>query len=449
MIKKYKQSLSNQLKDKDFSEIIKGGSIHLIAKAISVLLGILFSLIITRYYGASEMGVYSIVNSYFIIALIFSMMGTHTAILRFIPEHIVKYSYSSAFQLFVQVFKMVLFFSTIVAVVSYFFAPYIAERIFNKEYLYPLFTLASFFIIFQAVGKLSIETTRALKEIKIYALYDVSNTLFKIVVLSVLTYLFYAEYNPIYTLFTSYIFLFIGSLVFVIYFFKYKKNSQHDIQKFTNKKIVNIAFPMFLTGVMSAVISQTDVIMLGMMKSVEEVGIYAIVAKLAMLTSFVLTSINSIATPKFSELYHSGKIDILTSVAQRSSKLIFWVSLPIILIFILFGKYILAVFGEEFILGYSVLLLLVFGQFVNGMAGSVGSFLNMTGQQKVFNRIVIIGGVTNIVLNYILIPLYGIEGAAFASMLSIILWNVLASLYIKYKFGFYIGYMPIKIKRQG
>ena len=448
MIKKYKQKFSIQLKDKDFSEIIKGGSIHLVAKVISVLLGVLFSLIITRYYGVMEMGVYSIVNSYFVIALIFSMLGMHTAILRFIPEHIAKYSYKSAYQLFLQIFKIVFFMSIVLTGVSYFFSEFIAEIIFKKEYLYPLFTLASFFIIFQALGKLSLEAIRALKLIKVYALFDVLNVLFKILLLIILTYFFYEEYNSIYTLFTSYILLFLGSLLFVLYFFKHKKNDLDNVEKYTNKNINNIAFPMFLTGMMSAVISQTDIVMLGMIATIEDVGIYAISAKLAMLTSFVLTSINSIATPKFSELYYSGEIDILISVAQRSSKLIFLVSLPIILIFIVFGKYILSIFGEEFILGYPVLLLLVLGQFVNGMAGSVGSFLNMTGHQKVFNRIVIVGGISNIVLNYTLIPIYGIEGAAFASMLSIILWNLLASFYIKYKFGFYIGYMPRKRKRK-
>jgi len=442
----YRNKLSNQLKDKDFAEILKGGAVNFLTKAITVFIGILFSFIITNYYGAEEMGVFSIVNSYFTIAIIVSMMGLHTAILRFIPEQIVKYSLQSAFKLFIQVFKLVFFMSVIVAITACFLSDFIAVQIFENKNLVFVFSIAAFFIVIQALGKLSHETIRALKNIKIYGLLEVSVAVFKITLLGILTYFFYQEYNSVYTLFASFVFLFIGALYFVFSLFSKKKYVEATVKISSNKEIITVAFPMFLTGVMSVVISQTDIVMLGAMSNVTEVGIYAIAVKLAFLTSFILTSINSIATPKFSELFHAGKMEALTSIAQKSSKLVFWISAPIMIVFIFFGEFLLSIFGDEFVKGYPVLILLALGKFVNGIAGSVGSFLNMTGHQKVFNRIVIIGGLTNILFNFILIPKYGIIGAAIASMLSIILWNLLASLYIKYKFGFFIGYLPINLK---
>jgi len=447
MINKIKQKYKNQLMDKDFSEILKGSFISFFAKAISVILGVLFSFLITHHYGAFEMGVYSLINSFFSIALIFSMMGFQTAIVRLIPEHIVKYSKKSAFSLFSQVVRIIIFLSLVISIISYLSSSVIANNFFKKEYLAPLLALASYFVIFQALGMLNKNSIRALKKIKTLGLLDVLNAIFKIIFLLLATYLFYSENNPVYTIFAAHIFLFIISSIILYFVFHKEGNDKELIHKESNKGIVTIAFPMFLTSFMTVIISQTDIIMLGLFNSINDVGIYSIAIKVATLTSFVLVAINSIATPKFSELYHAGKTEVLTKIAQKSSKLIFWVSFPIILVFIFFGKYILSIFGEEFIVGYYVLILMSLGQLINGIAGSVGSFLNMTGSQIVFNRIIILGGIVNIILNYLFIPLYGIIGAAIASMISMILWNILASLYIKRKFGFFIGYIPFLTNR--
>ena len=86
------------------------------------------------------------------------------------------------------------------------------------------------------------------------------------------------------------------------------------------------------------------------------------------------------------------------------------------------------------------------GQFVNIMCGSVGYFLTMTGEQKAFNYIIFMGGGVNILLNLLLIPKYGIDGAAAASFVSTCLWNIAALKYIKNKYNLYIGYWPFVLR---
>ena len=66
----------------------------------------------------------------------------------------------------------------------------------------------------------------------------------------------------------------------------------------------------------------------------------------------------------------------------------------------------------------------------------------MTGNQNIYASILFIGAVLNIVLNLILIPLYGINGAALASMSSLIIWNLSMVLVVKKKLGFYTFYIP-------
>ena len=200
---------------------------------------------------------------------------------------------------------------------------------------------------------------------------------------------------------------------------------------------------MFLTSAMGVVITQTDIIMLGIYTTIQEVGIYAIVIKFALLTTFVLSSINTIVAPKFAELYYGNQLDILEKVVKKSSKMIFYSTLPIIIGLVIFGEFVLGLFGEEFVAGYTSLTILVFGQFINTSVGSVGYLMNMSGYQKEFNYIMMTSAIINILLNMILIPKYGISGAAIASVISLIFWNMVSVIFIKIKLNFYTGYLPI------
>jgi len=187
--------------------------------------------------------------------------------------------------------------------------------------------------------------------------------------------------------------------------------------------------------------------MLGMFRPEAEVGYYSVAVKLATLTTFILTAINSMAAPKFSELYHSNKMDELFYVAKKSAKLIFWLSFPILLTLITFGKLILGIaFGENFVVSYSALIILSFGQFASAISGSSGMFMKMTGSQVVMSYIYYIVAAVNVLLNLLLIPSYGFYGAAIASSISITALNLIILCYIKSKYGKTTGYFPCMSK---
>lgn len=453
VISKFKNKITNSLKDKAFNEILSGSMLTFGAKIIGVILGFALHFIIARYYGAESMGVYSIINSVLMIALLFSLQGSNIAILRFIPEHIEKYSIESSLSIFKQMVYIVFFFSLFVSTIVYAGSDFIANYFFHDQTLIPLLSLAVFFILLQAIGSLNMEAIRAFKSVNVYALMQIVPPLTKLIILLLLTGLFYQSNNPVYALLYSHFGLAIISIIALWYVLKNKKpinKTDNKIVKLIKiKDLFVVSFPMFLTSAMYIVMSQTDILMLGSLSTMADVGVYAVVVKLATLTVFILTSINAIVAPKFSELYHSGKVEELKNIAQKSSKLMFWGSLPIIIINIFFGIFILQLFGDEFSRGYYALLFLTIGYFVNSLVGSVGYLLNMSGHQKEFNKIIIFGGLVNIVLNYFLIPVYGIYGAAFGSMISMVLWNLLATVFIKKIFGFYIFYLPVNLKIKG
>jgi O-antigen/teichoic acid export membrane protein len=145
-----------------------------------------------------------------------------------------------------------------------------------------------------------------------------------------------------------------------------------------------------------------------------------------------------------------GKNDMegLKKVVHQSTKMIFWTSVPLVTIFFIFPDFFLGLFGEEFETEDAIkaFIFLSCGRLISSFSGSVGNILQMTGNQNIYALILFFGAILNIVLNLILIPKYGINGAAIASMSSLIVWNLSMIFVVKKKFGFYTFYIPF-IKR--
>ena len=93
---------------------------------------------------------------------------------------------------------------------------------------------------------------------------------------------------------------------------------------------------------------------------------------------------------------------------------------------VIFGPWMLGLFGEAFVPLYSVMMLLCIGQLVNALCGPVMYLLNMTGHEVIAQRTMLIAMLVNLMANIILIPLMGLMGAAIATSLSMVLWNVWA-----------------------
>ena len=211
----------------------------------------------------------------------------------------------------------------------------------------------------------------------------------------------------------------------------------------SKREILKVSIPMFMTAAMLLIMGWTDTFMLGLFRSTEEVGIYRVAFKISLLTSITAGSFYSIIAPKFSELYWGHKKDKLKIIAKFSSKLILFSSFPLFLLIVLFSKQILGIFGTKFIEGSIALIILALGQFVNAVIGPVGFFLDMTNKQILVRNAMITGAIVNVLFNLLLIPTYGISGAAFATLLSTMTWNGIASIFVYKIYGYWIGYFPV------
>ena len=116
---------------------------------------------------------------------------------------------------------------------------------------------------------------------------------------------------------------------------------------------------------------------------------------------------------------------------------IFAASLLVALSYLFFGKSIIRLlYGYKYVPAYAPLLILTIGQLINAGAGSVGNVLSMTGNQTDALKGHIISAFFNIILCFILIPRFGIIGAAISTATSLLLWNVILIAFLKRRSGF-------------
>lgn len=191
-----------------------------------------------------------------------------------------------------------------------------------------------------------------------------------------------------------------------------------------------MALPALVISAMTVLLQYTDKIMLGILLSTREAGVYVIVTKTSYLVTIGLNAVNTILAPMISRLYsqeQQGELQRLLTLGARGS---FALSLPPALILLVAGRLVLSMFGAEFTAGYAPLLVAVVGQLVNATAGSTGYLMLMTGHQT--QMALVFGGcaLLNIGLNFLLIPVWGMVGAALSTAGCLVLWNALILVYI-------------------
>lgn len=185
------------------------------------------------------------------------------------------------------------------------------------------------------------------------------------------------------------------------------------------------ALPLALIGGMRAINAQIDIILIGALRTEAEVGVYRVAVQAASLVAFGITVMNSVVAPHFSRYYTRGDRVALQRLVLLTSRLTAMASVPAAAIFIFWGEPILGlVFGAGYHAGAQPLALLALGYLATALWGPVATLLNMTGHERETLKGVTLGALANVGLNLALVPTYGMIGAAFSTLVTMLLWNL-------------------------
>ena len=410
--------------DSHSREVIRRASGVFLLQVVGAGLGFLLNILLARLFGAQGAGYYYLALTVMMISTVFGRMGLDNTVMRFIAINVQKRAWDKVAGIYRYAMGLAASISLLVSAIVFATASWIAEGLFSEPALTSIIRIMSLGITPSALLLLHAQAFKALQQAALAILISaVAVSGLNIVLLIALSRFFGTDSIAI-AYVTTQVSLLLSSTI--IWQYLVPKPQQPQKANFDITLLVFTSLPLFWVASMHLVMKWIDTFMLGIWTDAGEVGIYGVAARTAFLTSFVLSAVNSVVAPKFATLYEEGNLLALGKLARNAALLMTFLSLPLLIAFIFFSSQILAIFGAGFTEGGTALAILACGQFVNVATGSVGHLLVMSGREKIFRNNIVFGAILNATLNFLLIPRFGLVGAATATATATMVMNLRA-----------------------
>jgi O-antigen/teichoic acid export membrane protein len=411
-------------------DIVKGSLVIFIFKVLGASSLFLTYIMIPRYYGIDTFGIFNLIFAIIMVGTVISRLGLDIYVIRIIPT---LASEKEQVSLFLKAVLKILFISSfLVTILILLLSNTIDNYLFKSIDATLYIKILAFMILPYTLFNVLVEVFRGLDDIKIYSFFRNLSQNGSIALLLAISIFFSLDLNPVYILFSAIAFI-TTALIFVLYKFLKKKNITVLIKGKYNNKILKNSYPMFLTASIMFIMAYVDNFMISYYLGEYEVGIYSACISLSMIISFIPMAIGGYISPKISLAYANNNRDEVKNIFKDSFKLIVITSIPIFLTVIYFSDFFLGLFGAAFTVATTTLLIVSIGFLSESLCGPVGFILNMTDNQHLFMRILFISLLINITFNAILIPIYGINGAAIGLLLSMLFWTISSLIVLKTK----------------
>ena len=403
----------------------------LIIRSLGVLLLFGFTLFITNFFTAENVGRYDFVRSALMVLGGLALMGTNQSIIYYSGLLKARKSIESIRAVYSKMIKIICVLSFIVlALYIVFFSQEKVNEFFNNEESFTLLLKSILTLVFFALTMLNIDTIRALQKTVLSEIYRSLFRYLPVFFLAAVLLKFNQQAYLVEVYLTGFVLLSFFSSVRVHKIFKTLQKPNKKSESFSMHEIFKTSAPMALSAIAYFIMQSIDIIILSIYEGFDQIAYYSVSVKLAMVTTLALMSVNIVIAPRIAEIYEKQNLQDMQQLIKHSTRIIFFISLFILSILFLFSQEILSLFGPDYIKANQALLFLLAAQFFNAVSGPGAIYLNMTGRQKTLNKILILGLIINISLNFYFIPVEGINGAAKATLVSLIIWNAITTLLV-------------------
>jgi len=181
---------------------------------------------------------------------------------------------------------------------------------------------------------------------------------------------------------------------------------------------------MWLVTVGRALLAQLDLLLVGVLATSAAVATYAVPFRLALFVGFPLIIVNQVVPPLIASWHAGGATERLQRTLRATAGLAFLGAVVIAVVYVVAGRLLIReLFGAQYEDGYTVLLVLSAGQVLQTYAGSCGFALMMTGHQRVYATLLGVSALVTGALDVALFQVWGIEGIALATAVSLTIQN--------------------------
>jgi O-antigen/teichoic acid export membrane protein len=412
-------------------KIARGTGIALIGSFLALLLGFIIRLIIARYGSEADYGIYSLAIVIMTFATTLVSLGLPDGVTRYIAYFRGKGESVKVRGVISYSLQLAAAASIIISIALFFSAEYIASNIFHTPDLaralkifaigIPFFTLINILVsVFRGFDRM---------EPQAYFQYILFNFLFLLLVLVLV--LFHLSFASLfYTYVIALILTFVALMIYTIKKLPQPISFSRDQSSAgVRKELLFFSLPLLVTALLATIILWLDTLLLGYFKTPEIVGLYNAARPMAQFVSEPLALMLLIYTPVATGLYSQNLMAELRRNYTITTKWIVSLTLPFFLVLCLFPEAILNLFfGPTYTAAAPALRILSLGFIISNFFGPNQSILLAMRETKFIMWTVLATAIISVILYIVLIPPFGIIGAAISLAVSVIVAKIIIAI---------------------
>jgi O-antigen/teichoic acid export membrane protein len=393
--------------------LVTGGAWVVVGKTVTAGSGLIVRALLSRLLTPEEFGVFAKAFSLVLVASMLSQLGLHQAVVRFVAEWMGAGRVARARAVVGLVYRYALL-GVVGAMALLLLGPgaWLARDLWHSELLAGSMGAVSAWFAFKSFEVITSETFRGFKDLRWAATFG--GAISGLLNVAVLLVLWKASVDTGLGLALRVIAASTAlSLLIGLIVLRRKLRPLATGESVPPAEVFSIAVPLWINGLVTYLLLQSDIWILGAFIPDDELAIYAAAAYVVALVSQSLILVNLVVPPFIADLYARGERGRLERILRTTATLAGLPAFAVLLAFIVFGKPILGwVYTEHYRAGAIVLALLSVGKMVNVLTGSCGVALAMTGHQKILMRITLVTAVLTIGGNLLVVKDYGTVGVA-------------------------------------
>lgn len=412
------------------SELFRSSLLAFIVRGLGAILVFIMSLVIARQLPISESGLFFLALTIINVLATIGLFGLNQSLLRFIGIHHADNDWPGINAIVATALWWSGAFLALLSLALYAAAPWLAEYVFNKPSLGLVltgFAPGVFFVGLTVLVAYQLQAIRrTAQSIVIFSIAIPLGAGLGLLALGLETAL---AAGILYTVMAA-MSLVLGTV--------WWRRSRPTVKRrgVNTRELWGSCFSLWIVVLMGLAVQWSGQLLAGVWVPLDQIAHLAVAQRTAMLVSFILIAVNLVVAPRFAVLYAQGKQGELEQLALRATRLMTLFALPGVLLISIFPGWIMGWFGEAYRTSAPLLVILAVGQFVNVMTGSVDFLLSMTGHERDLRNVVLSTGPLAIGAALILIPLYGVVGAAIATAIAMAFQNLLTVYRVYRRLGF-------------
>ena len=421
------QSLFNSPAGK---RLLGGSARGAIGKLAAVAAAFLLQLIVSREYGAAGAGYFFLTVSTVTVFAVLGRLGTDMAVVRFFAPPAAEGNTAELRYLYTRLILVVIGSSTVLALLLLGLTDTLVHRVFEMPKLGNYLGTMWPGVVPLAIIILHARLFQAIKSPGL-AVFGEAGLLNSLLIAALLLPLVTQPVEELWTYCAT-----LAAILLAGIFVYGLRGPAAGIPETGIRDVLQSAWILFPAVIVSRIVLPwAAVIMLGIWGEADEVGIFSAATRIAMLVSFAIIPVNSIAMPEFASMFKAGEHNEIRRLARQASLLALIIAAPVAAASFIAPGFVMSLFGPEFAVGGNALLLLVTGQLVNVITGPASAILVVSGRESDQRMCAVAGAIVMLGLGIALIPPFGMLGAATATAAAIAVMNITAALFVFTRFG--------------